>query len=229
MEPYTTPEREEYIHKLESQMQAIDRILKMDTGTVVDYGVKKRLRDLMAESETVMKKLRSGEFEIAIVGMEKAGKSTLANALMESNLLPAKGPRCTFTSTRIEYSGDGQDDSATVSFYTVDTFDRDFKDKLRNLGFPNYERYSFDTLDKTVYESIYATEVSEDKKAAYGESINKDILTITENAEPLLRLLGRPDIHFTSGQHHRRDQGPRGQAGRHPLLETEPDEKRGHF
>ena len=157
MEPYTTPEREEYIHKLESQMQAIDRILKMDTGTVVDYGVKKRLRDLMAESETVMKKLRSGEFEIAIVGMEKAGKSTLANALMESNLLPAKGPRCTFTSTRIEYSGDGQDDSATVSFYTVDTFDRDFKDKLRNLGFPNYERYSFDTLDKTVYESIYAT------------------------------------------------------------------------
>lgn len=200
MGPYITPEREEYIHKLESQMQAIDRILRMDTGTVVDQSVKKRLRDLRAESEDVMKKLRNDEFEIAIVGMEKAGKSTFANALMESNLLPAKGPRCTFTSTRIEYSGDGQDDSATVSFYTADTFDRDFKDKLRNLGFPNYERYSFDTLDKALYESIYAEEVSDDKKAAYGESIHKDILAITENAERLLRLLGRPDIHFTSEQ-----------------------------
>ena len=200
MEPYTTPEREEYIHKLESQMQAIDRILTMDTGTVVDYGVKKRLRDLKAESAAVLKKLRNGEFEIAIVGMEKAGKSTFANALMESNLLPTKGPRCTFTSTRIEYSGDGQDDSATVAFYTADTFDRDFKDKLRNLGFPNYERYSFDTLDKNVYESIYASEVSEDKKAVYGESINKDILAITGNAESLLQLLGRPDIHFSSSR-----------------------------
>lgn len=200
MGPYITPEREESIHKLESQMQAIDRILRMDTGTVVDHSVKKRLRDLRAESEDVMKKLRNDEFEIAIVGMEKAGKSTFANALMESSLLPTKGPRCTFTSTRIEYSGDGQDDSATVSFYTADTFDRDFKDKLRNLGFPNYERYSFDTLDKALYESIYTEEVSDDKKAAYGESINKDILAITENAERLLRLLGRPDIHFTSEQ-----------------------------
>ncbi len=200
METYRTPEREEYIQKLESQMQSIDRILKMDTGTVVDTGVKKRLRDLKAEAASVLKKLRNNEFEIAVIGMEKAGKSTFANALMESNLLPAKGPRCTFTATRIEYSGEGQEDSAAVSFYTADAFDRDFKDKLRNLGFPNYERYSFDTLEKSVYETTYAAEVSEDKKAAYSQSIHKDILDITENAESLLQYLGRPDLQFSGSQ-----------------------------
>ena len=138
METYT--DREEYIQKLESQMQSMDRILKMDTGTVLDAGLKKRLRVLKAEAAAVLKKLRNDEFEIAIVGMENAGKSTFANALMESKLLPAKGPRCTFTSTQIEYCGDGQEDSASVSFYTANTFDQDFKDKLRNLGFPDYAK-----------------------------------------------------------------------------------------
>ncbi|MDE7244281.1 MAG: dynamin family protein, partial [Oscillospiraceae bacterium] len=196
METYT--DREEYIQKLESQMRSMDRILKMDTGTVLDAGMKKRLRELKAEAAAVLKKLRNDEFEIAIVGMEKAGKSTFANALMESKLLPAKGPRCTFTSTQIEYCGDGQEDSASVSFYSANTFDQDFKDKLRNLGFPDYAKYSFDTLDKSTYESIYASSVTEDKKAAYGESINKDILTITEHAESLAQLLGKPDLQFSS-------------------------------
>ncbi|MHC5828399.1 MAG: dynamin family protein, partial [Nostoc sp.] len=36
-----------------------------------------------------------------VVGLEKAGKSTFINAWLECDLLPAKGGRCTFTTTQI--------------------------------------------------------------------------------------------------------------------------------
>jgi GTPase SAR1 family protein len=196
MAEYMTPEREEYIAKLEGQIQAIDSILKMDSGTVVSAELRKQLKALKTEAETVLRKLRNNEFEIAIVGLEKAGKSTFANALMENNLLPTKDLRCTFTSTQIEYSGDDKDDSATVSFYTADEFDKDFKDKLCKLGFPNYERYSFDTIDEKQYLTIYESEVSDEKKRLYGDSIHEDILAIIRNVDSLSELLGRPAIPF---------------------------------
>lgn len=198
METYMTMEREEYIGKLEGQIKVLDRILKMDSGTVVGTELRKKLQSLKAESEIVYKKLKNNEFEIAIVGLEKAGKSTFANALMENKLLPTKDSRCTFTSTRIEYSGDSKDDSAIVSFYTSEEFDRDFKDKLHKLGLSNYEKYSFDTLDEKTYMTVYDSEVSGDKKQFYGDSINEDILATVRNVASLSGLLNRPSISFAA-------------------------------
>ena len=48
-----------------------------------------------------LERLRKREFRIAVVGLEKAGKSTFINAWLECDLLPAKGGRCTFTTTQI--------------------------------------------------------------------------------------------------------------------------------
>ncbi|MCA2722521.1 MAG: dynamin family protein [Microcystis sp. M048S1] len=48
-----------------------------------------------------LERLRKKEFRIAVVGLEKAGKSTFINAWLECDLLPAKGGRCTFTTTQI--------------------------------------------------------------------------------------------------------------------------------
>src|SRR4051794_36560885 len=46
-------------------------------------------------------RLEKGEFRIAVVGLEKAGKSTFVNAWLESDLLPTADERCTFTTTQI--------------------------------------------------------------------------------------------------------------------------------
>ena len=48
-----------------------------------------------------LERLKKREFRIAVVGLEKAGKSTFINAWLECDLLPAKGGRCTFTTTQI--------------------------------------------------------------------------------------------------------------------------------
>lgn len=46
-------------------------------------------------------RLKKGEFHIAVVGSEKAGKSTFINAWLENDLLPNKSDRCTFTTTKL--------------------------------------------------------------------------------------------------------------------------------
>ena len=48
-----------------------------------------------------LERLKKREFRIAVVGLEKAGKSTFVNAWLDCDLLPAKGDRCTFTTTQI--------------------------------------------------------------------------------------------------------------------------------
>jgi hypothetical protein len=62
---------------------------------------KNKLRNAGEPCEKLMNRLQKGEFRIAVVGLEKAGKSTFVNAWLGSDLLPAKPARCTFTTTQI--------------------------------------------------------------------------------------------------------------------------------
>ena len=62
------------------------------------------LKDLakqLEQAERQRQRLEKGEFRIAVVGLEKAGKSTFVNAWLGCDLLPAKSRRCTFTTTQI--------------------------------------------------------------------------------------------------------------------------------
>ena len=69
---------------------------------------KTTLQKAREPAEKLMHRLQNGEFRIAVVGLEKAGKSTFVNAWLGSDLLPAKTARCTFTTTQI-YAVQDQD------------------------------------------------------------------------------------------------------------------------
>ena len=47
-------------------------------------------------------RLSDNRYRVAIIGTEKAGKSTFANALLRKDFLPEDEGRCTFTTTTIE-------------------------------------------------------------------------------------------------------------------------------
>lgn len=89
------------------------------------------LEDIKAKNQKYAHKLASNEFEIAIVGLEKAGKSTFANALIKNTVLPSAPERCTFTSTRL-ISGANK---ATVQFYTEAEFDEIFQELLIQIKY----------------------------------------------------------------------------------------------
>lgn len=185
-------EKTQYISKLENQVQIIDNILALGSGSVIDLNTENKLDKLKKDAKLMAKKLKNDEYEVAIVGLEKAGKSTFANALMENNFLPTKDARCTFTSTRIEYNNDDRKDYANVKFFSKEEFEKDFKDKLKKLGLEDVDKYSFRDLSIEQYERLYNDKVSEDKKRLYSDTLNQDILSVlnNDNKGNILSLLG---------------------------------------
>ena len=196
MENMTT-EKQAYIEKLGKQITAMGRILSMDSGSVLSGEAKMQLKELKTEAERLKRKLENNEFEIAIVGLEKAGKSTFANALMRKReLLPTDDQRCTFTSTLITYDGRGE--SASVSFYSSETFNRDFQDKLAQLGIENAGRYSYDTLDLSLFNRMCDNFLPERKKL-YADMI-EDIANVIQYRDEISEFLSKPDRVFDASR-----------------------------
>lgn len=100
-------EFKEYAGKLRAQVKGIDKILKLNMNGLLDASIEQKLHAVKEEANKLLKKLENNEFEISIVGLEKAGKSSFANALMGNDILPSKEARCTYTSTSIRSDGQG--------------------------------------------------------------------------------------------------------------------------
>jgi lysophospholipase L1-like esterase len=81
-------------------------------------------------AEKLIRRLQNGEFRIAVVGLEKAGKSTFVNAWLGSDLLPAKPARCTFTTTQI-YSVQNQSEQRLETLPKTEKQYRDYQVDLR--------------------------------------------------------------------------------------------------
>jgi GTPase SAR1 family protein len=109
----------------------------------------KKLSQISDIADKYLKKLEKDEFEIAIVGLEKAGKSTFANALIENNVLPSAPERCTFTSTRLVFG----EDVAKVVLYTEEEFEEIFQNILKELEFDGKE--SFKTLSLQKFNNFF--------------------------------------------------------------------------
>lgn len=88
--------------------------------------VPSRLKETLLEEADPMRRqlerLKKREFRIAVVGLEKAGKSTFINAWLECDLLPTKGGRCTFTTTQIYSVENDSEQRLEVQTRTEDEF-----------------------------------------------------------------------------------------------------------
>jgi len=111
------------IEKINNQNQFIQKI-KEKNSQVHIFTIKEIeiFEKIFEKNKNYLHKLESNEFEIAIVGLEKAGKSTFANALIENYILPSAPERCTFTATRLIHGND----KAMIEFYTEIEFDEIF-------------------------------------------------------------------------------------------------------
>ena len=134
-----SPEKQKLINKLKKSIETIEEMLN-ELGSLLTDEEKKDLRIRRENARDLKDKLETDKFEIAIIGTEKAGKSTFANALMNANLLPAYDPRCTYTSTKIGYS---KENNTIITFYNEDEFDDYIRGMLQTLGFSNYKDFYF--------------------------------------------------------------------------------------
>ncbi|PHR55778.1 MAG: hypothetical protein COA47_13615 [Robiginitomaculum sp.] len=146
--------KQEEINKLEKQNEFLEKLKDGNTKTnVLSQEQLQEIEIISSKNNVYLKKLKSNEFEIAIVGLEKAGKSTFANALIDSSILPSAPERCTFTSTRL-VSGT---DKAIVEFYTESEFDDIFQQLLKEVEYPEYDKASYKTLSLDEFSNFFSS------------------------------------------------------------------------
>lgn len=185
-------EKKDTIEKLGIQKSSINNILEMKGYSLITEEIRAELLKKLNETETILRKLEKNEFEIAIVGLEKSGKSSFCNALIENALLPTDEQRCTYTSTCIDFR---DEDKAVVEFYTEQEFEKDFQDKLKKLGVKNSETYKISYMTESKYQELYE-DVDTEKKKLYDASIHQELCDILKYKSELYTSLGHDPISF---------------------------------
>ena len=179
-----------FISKLERVQNVFKEIREKDKKRlVIQYKDRDVLEKLVRSNEKMINKLKNQEFTVAVVGLEKAGKSTLANALLNLIVLPEYTERCTYTTTEIRA---GSNDTAEVYFYSKDKFEKNFQQMLKEVEYPqetsfedlNFEdfEYYWDKVDTNslMFQQHNGTTVS-DIKAMLTE---KDAIIYLTDKEP---------------------------------------------
>ena len=156
------------ISQIDESNQFIKKIKDNQSLALASASQLKELDDIYKKNHFFQHKLKSNEFEIAIVGLEKAGKSTFANALINNYVLPSAPERCTFTSTRL-VSGSNK---ALVEFYKEEEFNHIFVSMLKEIEYPEAEKQSFRIMTLEEFEN-YFNELSQSKPAIYKNHLGK--------------------------------------------------------
>lgn len=187
-------ERIEFKNKVGKQREAIANLLVLSEqhNGLFDSAMIKQLREYQKKCEKLYTKLDKNEFEIAIVGLEKAGKSTFGNALMGNRILPDADERCTYTSTCIRY---GQD-RAVVTFFSSREIDEVLRGYLDTLGVENTESYTYQGLSRGEYQAIFS-KLDQRDKDRYENTVHQDILNLLDNKNEILsKYIGQEPTTF---------------------------------
>ncbi len=176
-------ERKEYSKKLDSQIKGIDELINLPSA-IITPEIIEELNKIRTKAVKCKRKIDTGEFEIAIIGLEKSGKSTFANAIIENDTLPVADRRCTYTSSSIQY---GENDHAVVYFLQPEEFYKDFSDKLKMVGIKNYQTISFNNLTLEKYQQLY----EQDGNKQFETTLNKDIEDILKYKDSITFWLGK--------------------------------------
>jgi len=70
---------------------------------------------------------------VAVLGLEKAGKSTLLNAWFGVEILPAMDERCTYTSCEIWSAPSEDDQGYIIEYYAPEEFETQLAEKRKLL------------------------------------------------------------------------------------------------
>ena len=111
---------QQQLARLEVTSVLADRLVTLCNKTGVDLSpeIVKKLTIEHGRLNLQLERLQANRFEVAVIGLEKAGKSALLNAWLGQEILPSARERCTFTSTEIWSAQTEQDQLLFIQYYT---------------------------------------------------------------------------------------------------------------
>lgn len=108
--------------RLEKTSVLADKLITLGNKTEHDLGPEllQKLHSEYPRLNRQLERLRANRFEVAVIGLEKAGKSALLNAWLGQEILPSARERCTFTSIEIWSAQTEHDQLLSIQYYTED-------------------------------------------------------------------------------------------------------------
>lgn len=189
--------QEEFIQQFQEANQAFRTILEKDQQHyIIPPEQYSQIERMQLRNEALLKKLQNRDFTVAIVGLEKAGKSTLGNALIQIDALPAYTERCTYTTTEVRA---GNETRAEIEFYSQAEFGDNFNKMLRQLEFPgtaDFSTFSRDVFDR-YWKSVEGDESKQPFFNLHDSTTVRDLREMLEQRRTIQSLLGQPPMAFT--------------------------------
>lgn len=185
-------EKKAFVEKLSSADKTFEEIFKIDSEGLVIQGVEREeLHQHYEANKKILNKLQSREFTVAVVGLEKAGKSTLGDALIKSMVLPEYSERCTYTTTEIR---SGDKDIAEIFFYSREEFNRNFKRMLGEVKYPDAVDFSAMTLEtfKRYWQAVETDPEQRGLFMLHNGTTAEDIKAMLEGKQKIISLFGKP-------------------------------------
>ena len=189
-----------YTDMMRDVRQAAIKLLEQNGECrLLDAEQEDKLRALVRENDMLIQKIETRAFEVAVVGLENSGKSSVANALIGIPALPSASVRCTYTTTEIRADSW---DHALVEFYTLEEFQERFRLMLEELGFEEKQIVDFSALPPARFSAQWEEICQRDpvKRRLYDSTTAEDVKAILR-AAPLLRsFLGRQNLAFDGAE-----------------------------
>lgn len=174
----------EILKYVEKYTDILDEIVNIKDRVLIEDSSKNLFNKINNKLNSRKARLKKPKFEVAIIGLEKAGKSTFANALLKDDYLPQAPNRCTYTTTTIESSK--ENNRATISFYTKNEFLESFQATCKDIELQNID---FETITLDSFEKIL-----QEKSALFQNSNNADdIRAIIKNRDDIKKYLDKSD------------------------------------
>lgn len=125
--------RARYLKKMESAEALTDQAknLRSRLGTEVPDELARQIDELAEHVTRQVTKLRENRFHVAVLGLEKAGKSAVINAWLGVEILPSKDERCTYTTTEIWSAPSEDEQYYEIEYLTAEAFDRELQQKQK--------------------------------------------------------------------------------------------------
>ena len=189
--------KDEFIRKLEKSKTTFRDILAQDKEHLVFTPQhREKIEELIQRNDKVLNKLKKGEFTVAIVGLEKAGKSTLGNALLKNMILPEYTERCTYTTTEIRA---GSETRGEIVFYSREEFQTNFQKMMGKLG---YEGSAPINMPVETFNRWWDTMADKDPRiyVEHNGTTAEDVRAILAGHTTIQALLGQPPKVFVGAE-----------------------------
>jgi len=175
---------QDVLNKVKNQKDSIDKILNRDSkGLIFNSEIKSKLDNLQKQIDPIYEKLEKNEFEIAVVGQEDSGKSSLLNALIKTDIFPSDSGRTTYTSAKLIY---GKEDKVEICFYAKDEFVNSFNNRLKSIG---TNGLNFENIELLIFQEKFDRLTNEQKDKAKSNKNEEEIKEIIKEKAHISELL----------------------------------------